>query len=194
MLGSKYLLSLIGTAWPAVAGLQKSINGSLWGTVWTEAIPTLAATWQSFAHAAQTLSGTYQNIRVALLGTIAAQANNDAAIQCDTVTLTLDSAKTPSVSLNTENNIYYLALTLTNTTTGDYAIITFTMSLNRTLTIDTNAKTVTYDDGTNAIAGLVLSSVRNDWLPLQPGANLLQVDDVGMANTTIVTTYTRRNM
>ncbi len=197
MSGSKYLFTLTNPAWPLVAGLQKATNINTWLTVWTEAIPTLANTWQSFTHSAVSLGGTYTSIRLALIGTIAAQPSNDAAIQGDTITLTLDNTKTPVVALNSENSsIYYLAMTLTNTTVSPNIsiIVNYPMALNRTLTIDTAKKTITYDDGSNAIAALTLSGTRNDWFPLAPGANALQITDVGMASTTIVTTWKDRNL
>lgn len=196
MSGKKFLLT--GTTWPTIAGLQKSSNGgNTWLTVWTEAIPALN-TWTAFAHAAQSLSGTYNNIRIALADTIGANPSgtnaNEADIQGDTVTLTLDSSKTPSVTLGGENNIYYLNAKITNTTTGDYIIITYTMALNRTITIDCEKKTVTYDDGSNAISALQISSTRNNWLALQSGDNILQYDDTGIANVQVVTTWQDKNL
>lgn len=185
--GSKRLIT--GTAWPSVAGLQKSSNGSAWLTVWTEAIPSPLNTWSNFTHNAQSLSGTYNNIRVALVGTIQALANNEADIQMDTVTLTLDNTKTPVVSLNSENNIYYLNLKITNTNTGEFIQLTYTMSLNHTLTVDCQKKTVIYDDNSNAIAARVVSTVRNNWLAVAPGDNVFQIDDSGIANMTITTTW-----
>jgi phage-related protein len=68
------------------------------------------------------------------------------------------------------------------------------MALNRTLTIDCLNKTVTYDDGSNAIAALQISTTRNNWLSLQPGNNVLQIDDTGIANISIVTTWNDRNL
>lgn len=192
MAGSKRLIS--GTSWPALAGLQKSSNGNTWLTVWNEAIPVSLNAWSAFTHNAQTLSGTYTNIRLALSGSVQALASNEADIQGDTITLALDSSRTPVVSLQQENNIYYLSAKLTNTTTGDYILLSWPMALNRTITVDCGKKTVTYDDGSNAIAALTISSTRNDWLTLAPGNNVYQYDDTGIANITIVTTYNDRNL
>lgn len=199
MAGSKYVFSL-GT-FPAVAGLQKSLNGVTWLTVWNEAIPGAANTWTAFTHNTVALSATYRNIRLALIGTISALPNNEAAIQGDTVTLALDNTKTPGGGVGSEQSPYYLNATITNTLTGDYITLSYAMDINKTLTIDTVAKTVTYFDNSNAISALTLSSTRNDWLPLSPNNgesigvdNTLKYDDTGVANVSIVVTWSDRNL
>jgi len=195
MSGSKRLL--IGTAWPLIAGLQKSISSSAWSSVWNEVKPVSLNTWTSITHNAVSLSGTYKNIRLALIGTIAATpfsttVGNEADLQGDTVTLALDNTLTPVVALNSENSAYYLNATITNTTTGDYIILQWPMALNRVLTVDCDKKTITYDDGSNAIGALTLSTTRNDWLTLQPGNNVYQIDDTGIANITIAMSWNDR--
>lgn len=206
MSGKKFLLA--GTAFPGIAGLQKSTNGVIWTSVWNETIPTLN-TWTAITHNAVTLSGTFNNIRLALIGTIAAPPSglvgNSSAIQGDTVTLALSSTLTPSVALNSENAQYFLNCQITNNLTGDYFTLAYTMVLTGTLTVDTDAKTVVYSpDGitqVNAISALALSTTRNDWLPLTPtnngnvvANNTLQIDDAGIANITITITWKDRNL
>lgn len=191
MAGKKFLLA--GTSWPTAA-LQVFNTNNAWQNVWTEAIPALN-TWTAWTHNGVALGATYNVLRLALVGTIAAVANNKADLQGDTVTLALDSTFTPVVSLGAEvNNQYYLSLKLTNTTTGDFFTLAYAMLINRTLTVDCAAKTVTYDDGTNAVGAITPSTVRNDWLTLLPSANVLQADDSGMTALTIVTNWNDRTL
>lgn len=195
MSGQKFVNAL-GT-WPAIAGLQKSTDGLTWLPVWNEAIPTLAATWQSFSHAAVALGATFKQIRLILSGTISALASNEADIQGDTVTLALDSTTTPVFSVGTEQTTgaaYYIQCTITNTTTGDNFTLSVHLPLNTAVVVNTQQKTVTLADGSNALPALTPSTIRNDWLNLQPGANVLQFDDAGTAGVTIVTTWQDRTM
>lgn len=191
MAGKKYAFA--ATAWPSLgkAGLQKSNDQRNWLDVWMEAAPPANA-WTAFTHNTVSLSGTYKSIRLILAGTIPALASSESDIQGDTVTLALDSTLTPVVSVGAEQNLYYLACTITNTDTGDYFTLNFTMSLNRTLTVDCDKQTVTYDDGTNAYAALTLSSNRANWMTAV-GPNLnLKFDDPGTGTIGIVTTFANR--
>lgn len=195
MSGQKFVNSL-GT-WPAQAGLQKSSDGITWFQVWNEAIPTLAATWQSFTHNAVALGATYKQIRLVLNGTISALANNEADIQGDTVTLALDSTTTPVFSLGAENinsAVYYIACTITNTTTGDFFTLNVQCPVNGSVTVDMQNKQVTLSDGSNALPAITPSTIRNDWLTLLPGANVLQFDDAGTVGVQIVTTWQDRTL
>lgn len=194
MAGSKFVLAT-GT-WPAVAGLQCSINFVTWKSVWNEAVPTLASTWQTFTHNAVALGATYTLLRLILSGTIAALANNEADIQGDTVTLTLDGALNPVVALNAEQTAtYYLSATITNTNTGDYFTLAITVPLNQAITVDCVFKTVTLQDGANVIGALTPSTVRNDWLTLLPNVgNILQFDDTGTLGVTCQTQWQDRTL
>lgn len=197
MAGSKYALNNV--AWPTIAGLQyPDATGQNWRSVWNESAPASSNTWSNFTHNTVSLSGTKNNIRVALSGTIAATASNEADIQMDTITLALDNTKTPSISLGTEqtsSGFYYLNIQLANNTVldinGNATSFTLTgqIPLNTTITVDCNAKTVTLADGTNAYGYLTVSTVRNNWLELASGANSLTYTDTGTGNCTVETDY-----
>ncbi len=53
------------------------------------------------------------------------------------------------------------------------------MVLDQTLTVDTDAKTITLSDGSGALGAKTLSGARAEWLRLQPGDNTLTFTDVG---------------
>ncbi|WP_460994339.1 phage distal tail protein, partial [Staphylococcus aureus] len=64
--------------------------------------------------------------------------------------------------------------------------ITYPMIANKTIIIDTDAKTVKAD-GNAALAALRKSSIRKDWLLLSPGVvNTLTYTQVGTGNVTLV--------
>lgn len=190
--GAKYILAL--GSWPVWAGLQITADWSNWTIIWNESAPTLAATWQTFSHN-NALGATYKISRIVFYGTISALANNEADLQCDTITITLDSTKTPVVAVGAEQTTsYYLNARITNTTTGDYFNISINLPLNTVLTIDCNLKTVTLADGANVISSLTPSTLRADWLTLLPGANLLQYDETGTLAVTVTTKWQDRTL
>lgn len=190
--GSKYLQS--GASWP-FTGLQKLLSNNVqFQTVWSESIPPLAS-WTAFAHAGVALGATFNVLLLVMSGSISAAANNKADIQFDTVTLTLDNTQTPVFSLGAEvGQSYYLNCTITNTTTGDAFLLTYTMLINHALVVDCNLKTITYDDGSNAAGAITPSTVRNDWLTLVPGNNVLQFDDLGTTGVTVLTNWQDRTI
>lgn len=190
MSGKKYAWS---TTWIQgannVVGLQYSNDGVKWFTAWTETIPGTPQSWTSFTHNTVALGATYPMIRLVILGSLAASANNEVDIQGDTVTLALDSAKTPVVSMLAEDAQYYANYKLTNTDTGEYILLAGVTKLNVALAVDCEAETIMLADGTNLIGILTLSSFRKDWLTLGPGSAHLQFDDVGTLGLSITTAF-----
>jgi hypothetical protein len=106
----------------------------------------------------------------------------------------LDIVNEPAITIVAEQTNYLLACTITNNTTGDAVELTFNMSLNEELELDTDEKTVIYlGDDSNQFNSLALvGGPRRDWLPLQPGSNTLQFDDVGTGNVTIAFEWEER--
>lgn len=190
--GSKYAKY---NSWPHFAGLQKSKDGTTWTNVLHEAIGTVGA-WTAFGPRNQALSATFKYIRFVVNGSIAQLANNKAAIQFDTVTGTIDSAGVPSVTLNAEQNNYFIRARITNNTTGEYIDVYTVCELNKTVTIDCDRKLVYYTDGSNLYSALTLSPSRStdEWLDLQSGSNTLQYDDTGIGNITVTITHRDRSL
>lgn len=115
-------------------------------------------------------------------------------LECADVTLTLNSAQTPTVAVRSEVGNYSLAATLTNVTTGDVITITYSMGLNDEIEINTDLKTVVdLEDGSNQFqAKEVVGDPRRDWLKLEPGINDIQFDDAGTVEIEIDITWEER--
>lgn len=188
--GDKYRNS---SSWPSAVGLQYSNNGKNWSTSWNEASPASASSWTSWTHNAVALGATYLFIRWFFSGGLAAVASGEADFDINGITVTLDSTQTPIVTATGEQANYHLNCTITNTTTGQWISLTLPMGLNNGLTVDCTNKLVTYADGSNCMAAIDWSSVRDEWLDLQPGANVLQYDDVGTTAVTLLTQWSDAN-
>ena len=196
--GDKYLASYTGAQWPAVAGLEYlHPTANVWITADNQAIPTTSAAWQAFT-IASTDTGLFGGVaayeaRFIFRGSVYGTANNYAAIEAQSVTATLASTGIPSVTVGAEQSKYYLNASITNSATGEWIKITGVVSLNKTVTIDCDAKTVTYEDGTNLRAGLRLSSARPNWLDLEPGVNTLTYYEKAAAGVTVGIEWENRN-
>jgi len=191
--GSKYKAS---TTFPSICQLQKSIDGKTYVSVGNEAAPTSAGVWQALT----TLTGvksmiltTYKYVRFFFSGTVNAGANNVAAVEFDDVTLTLNSAGTPSVYVSDEANNYYVDTMITNNTNGSACKITAPCALNNTMTLDVEKRKLTYADGTEALSALVYKT--DGWLYLTGGqANEIQIDDSGITGVNFVIEWTDRSL
>jgi len=173
--------------WPALATVQRSNDGYTWGNAWaTEASPSAAATWEALSdHSAVSLGATYNHLRVVFSGSLGASANNAAYFEGTDVTLVPDSNFIPVQSMSSEISNYHLQAKITNNDTGEYIQLAYGMDLNTDLTVNCDEKTVTFEDGSKPLAALTLSSVRGEWLDLDPGTPELQFDDAGTAGVTI---------
>jgi hypothetical protein len=109
-------------------------------------------------------------------------------------TLTLDSTKTPLVTLGAEVSNYTMAGTLTNQTTGDVLVIALSMALNETLQINTNTgEVLSLLDGSSRFSSVSRPDSTNPfWFSLLVGANTLKFDDVGTTAVTIGLSYEKR--
>ena len=192
--GEKYRVT---TDWPSTAYCEYSDDGEDWSAAWTtEATPTSAGSWYALAsHASVSLSGTYPYIRFTFDGSVGATANNYAAISYTDLTLVPDTNYIPLATLGSETSNYHLNIKITNSTTGESLKLDTGMLLNGTLELDCKDKTVTVTsadsekDTDKASAVYGYSSVRNQWLDLQPGANTLKIDDIETTGTLQMTVY-----
>ena len=159
------------------------------GTVTVEdtiAAPSVTAAWEAWSDNEALISSAVQVI-LQLARDPGVPNVNDQLLEVSDVTLTLNSAKTPTVILGTRQNNYLLGLRITNSTTGQILDLDFGMVLDQQLELDTSAKTVTYlADNTNQFQALTLvGGPRKDWLRLQSSLNTLQFDETGLAGMTV---------
>lgn len=202
MAGSKYLYDAALTSWPAVAALRKSNNGVTWATVWNELKPTVAQTWQTFTHNSVALGATYLYLALQFSGSIAAKLNNQAAIQGDTVSLTL-GANVLKASLLTTGSNYQLTATITNNTSGESLTLNASLRTGQYIQIDCGAKTCVRSDGANLFGAITLSSNRAtpNWLDVGQdtsgkftGAAQLVYTEVGVTNETLNYSWTEASL
>ncbi len=175
--GGKYRYT---TEWPTVT--MKDQRGIV---LWTESSPAAAQTWASLdshVSVATTLaSGRYPTtILFELSGTISGSANNSALVELQSVTLTLSSTGVMQfLSAFIAGNNFQLESKIENTTTGEYFSFNLPVELNKSLVIDCDQETVTYE-GTSLGVPLLFSSVRGPWLDLNAGSsNTLTFTDTG---------------
>jgi hypothetical protein len=170
------------TSFGTVAGLQK-LNSNTFTTVWTETAPNSSATWTTFTRSSVSLSGTFTTLRFYFSSTLLA-ADNEADLQIDSLTLTLDGAKIPQVTVGAEVNNYWMDTILRVSETGDEIWLRGICPLNKTLVVDCENKSVTLD-GANAFGFLALNSARSAWLDLPPGTATLVMTDAGITQVDV---------
>jgi hypothetical protein len=185
------------TAWPS-ALMQKSLDGLTWTTVATEAAATLSTsfpyTWDALtAHSAVALGATYRNIRTYFGKTVTAIAGSFASFAVSDITMAIDTAGTPLIYFGVEEVNNYEEFRITNNTTGDYLEVSQQVPVGTVITIDTNNLTASLADGSPVNIRLNDES-RSEWLPLNPGNNTLQYDEVGANSLTLTTTWEDRNL
>ena len=113
--------------------------------------------------------------------------------EAGTVTVSLQAAEVPVVTVGTEQGNYELSATLTNQATGESITLEFVMDLNSELEIDTYNKTITWlEDDSRQYQTISFSSLRTQWLKLEPGNNTLKFVDTGTGNVTLTTTWRNR--
>jgi hypothetical protein len=114
--------------------------------------------------------------------------------EVDNCVVTLNSSYTPVVAIGAEQTNYDLAVTLTNSTTGEAITLTLTMQLNQTLEIDSDAKTITLlADNSRQMQALTLTGgPRRDWLRLAAGNNTLTWSDTGTVSVEVEVLFDRR--
>ena len=101
------------------------------------------------------------------------------------MTLTITDPFTHTIGSEIAN--YQLTATITNNTTGDSIEIEFPLEVLERVEIDTDKKTVVYleEESSEFQALTLIGGARRDWLPLQPGENTFQYDEIGMDTVTI---------
>jgi hypothetical protein len=187
--GSKYATN----SWPQVAGLQRLQDNVAWFTESNQAVPSLTYTWETFGPASVSLASPYpKSVRFAVDGSLAPGAGEQALAEFDTVTVSIDNTYLPTVTIGAEASVNFFDFILTNNTSGDYIRIKTPCPVNTVLTVDCEAKSATLADGSRV--SVALSSNRDGWLDLKPGANTLQFDDTGTVAVTVVTAHTDRTL
>lgn len=176
-------------AWNAIADSRTEENS---GVDYEITEPSTAATWEA-ATISPTLIAAAVYVSLHLSVGYTGEVPYAAYIECSDVTLGI--VNYPTITIGSELSNYRLVAVITNNTTGDAIGVTFDMSLNEDLEVDTDAKTIVYlDDNSSQFQALDLQGdVRRDWLPLQVGNNTIQFDDTGTNAVTIDFEWSERH-
>lgn len=117
-------------------------------------------------------------------------------ITLDNIILNWDDAtpQTPLIVVGAEEAAtFYLAdMTLKNMTSGQQVTFYFPMTLNQTLTLDSDARTLTDDETGEQIPFAATLSDWADWLQLSPGNNTIEHDEAGVAAVTVTPSWKAR--
>lgn len=164
----------------------------VWADQWTVVMPTANSSWEAWTNNASKFTTNPTKIRFAFIGKTGNVASSRADFEIDTLTvLPYPVNQIMTVPTSVIQN-YPLEAKITNLTTGEYITLTYPLLLNKSLVIDTDKNTIIYDVGTNAMAALGLSTIRQKWLKLIPGNNLLQYDDIGTQAVTALFEWQER--
>jgi hypothetical protein len=187
--GEKYRA---GSAWPTVV-FQRSNDGINWTTVWTETTPSAPTAWEALAaHSAVALGATYYYVRFLMIDAGVSPAEAKYHEVAD-MTLAIDSANVPTITLAAEATALTLNSTFLNAANGLSMTISLVMNIGDTLTVNTKEKTITLADGSNQISSLQNMPVRAEWFPLLPDRdNDITITDA--AQVTYVFDYEDRSL
>lgn len=189
MAGEKYV---VGSIWPAVAGLWYSIDGQSFDQVWNESIPASASTWTALGTHSGDSTSNARWLRLRLAGACDSASSDEAAFEVQTATLNFVSANLPTGSLLGQTLNAYLDLTFSNTTNGDSFDMIIPMLPGLTLAMDADAKTVLYDN-VNAHEVITLDNEARDWwIGLEAGSNTLSVSANDVGSLTVDLSWLKR--
>lgn len=186
----------VGSAFPKFR-LEKSTDGSKWKEVWTEGSPVNPATWTAFTMAEQSLGASASYVprwaQFEQEGSVSAVAGGLAMVEMQAVTVKPIAANVPTITRQADTtNGAGIDCVITNTTTGDSISLAYAAAQGKTLTVDTENKTITYE-GLPADGALVeYPANRGEWLPLFEGANVLSYTGAGTGTVEILIEYRER--
>jgi len=108
-------------------------------------------------------------------------------------TVALDTDRTPTSTLGSETNVYYLDCTLTNNTTEEEIGITAVLQVDERIRVDCKEHTVIHvENEQNLYQALDLGVPRIEWMTLEPGTNEIQFDDDNLGSIQVIMRYRDR--
>ena len=148
-----------GTRLFAVDNLTASTDFSVWKT------------WSKASTDSTVPAGT-KYLRFQTTGSIASGADRTAKYATTSLTVTLTNY--PHVMVRSESQNYKADFIIYNNTSGEWMRVTYPMSLNETLYIDTDPSyPYAKYKGLTVNGAIGLSSIRAAWLKMNPGANTI---------------------
>jgi hypothetical protein len=179
------------------AYLHQSQKGNLFDIIFSESAPGAGAGWVALdTHTAISLtpgpnSASAYYLMWWLYGFTGPAGINENGMEFGAATFTLDSNKTPTMSLAAEATNFNLHSVFTNAATGFSIEIDTSLPFLQYVIVNTKEKTVTLYDGSNQINAILDFPIRAEWFPLLPSeANAITITDAG--NVTYLFTWEDR--
>lgn len=181
-------------SWPATVGFQYLQPDATWVTAYTDSnFPALSSdSWVSSDSFDVSLGGSYETVRFVMDGQLNSVINAKAMVEFTVDPVSFDSDNVPTSSVGDEFSVNFFDFTLTNTTSGEYIKVQTPCPVNMALTIDCENKEAYLADGSRV--NVILSTNREAWLDLLPGANGLTYTDTGTAGVDVTITHRDRNL
>lgn len=196
-IGEKYKLATT-TPFPACRLLSAKVN-QVYVTEWTETTPASAATWTSWTHASEAVPAGTMYLRFEFTGAVKGGSTVDYAYNqvllgsSGSTGVSWESAGVPQITVKSQATNADINVTLTNTTTGDGLTFGFPLASNTTLTIDTENRTMSYQDRLLSPPEWTGNKTnRQEWFRLQAGSNSITYVDSTTGAVTVVFTYRER--
>jgi hypothetical protein len=196
-LGEKYKLNST-TPFPTCR-LQSAKVNQVYVNEWAETTPASANTWTAWTRASETVPTGTMYLRFQFTGAVKGGSAIDYARNqvllgsAGSMGVSFESTGVPQVTLKSQATNAHINVAMTNTTTGEGIEFSFPLAANTTLTIDTEARTVSYQDRLLApVEWIGSKSNRQDWFRLVPGTNSINYVDSSTGACTVVFTYKER--
>ena len=170
--------------------IRSSVDGGSYTTHYTVPVSVKDA-WTVWSQNVTLVTGA-RYVHLYMIGS--ARDIKRTRVEVSDITLTLDSAKTPTVAIGAEMTTYRLEATITNETTGDAFQLDFGMDLNQSLrvNVDTDEVTLLGDDSPQYQALSIVGGTRKKILRMQPGANTIKYEEGGLVDVDIDIEFERR--
>ena len=170
--------------------IRSSADGTSYTTNYTVPV-SVNSVWTAWSQNATLVSGA-QYVQLYMTGY--ANSLKRTRVEVADVTLALDSAKTPTVTIGEEQTTYRLQATITNVTTGDAIEIDFGLDVDESLEINTDTHDVTLltDNSPQYQALSIVGGSRKHLLRFQPGENTLMYEETGLVDVDVDFEFERR--
>ena len=183
-------------SWANIAGVQLSRDNTNWETGITYATVGSASfnTWLTGLSTPSTDITILSDARYARYifnGSITKTANNSAALGITGAVIGLSNP--PLITIAAEASNFQMQFTLANTQTGQSMEVLLPVSVDQTVTIDTDPNfPYARHDGQYVNNSVALSSIRADWLKFGTGTNTLTYTATQTGNVTIIVKWQTR--
>lgn len=178
------------TEFPTKSGLEKSPDGINWYQQFYLSAPSAAKAWQAWSKPAEALGASYPYIRFIHDGSVTGKTGNRAAMEVQSATATLDSAKIPQGGVLAAVTMHYFDGTFENAATGESFHVEFLMEAGQTIEINCETKQFTYLKDGQQYNNAVTNPVASEWMTFKPKvANVITATIDGVVNDSVVILY-----